>query len=208
MNPPAGLERQAALLNMAISLSLRGSYCMYQGEELGLPQADLAFEDLRDPYDISLYPEHAGRDGARTPMPWESEKRHAGFTEATGCWLPVSPAHLELSVNLQENDDNSVLNKYRTFLSFRKNNQVLKHGDIKVIEAHSDLLIFQRELDGDSIFCIYNVSSTPDSLELTTLGLTEASLIKEISYGSELEDLHLSFDPYGYVFLRVVNAGE
>ena len=203
MNPPAGLEPQAALLNMAISLSLRGSYCMYQGEELGLPQAELAFEDLRDPYDNILYPEHAGRDGARTPMPWNSELRHAGFTEATGSWLPVFPSHIELSVDLQEKNKNSVLNKYRDFLSYRKNSPILKFGNIKVITAHSDLLIFERELDGNSIICIYNVSPTPESLELTTLDLSDVSLIEEISYGSTLEDLHLSFDPYGYVFLEI-----
>ena len=65
MHAPEHLQYEASLLIMALGLSLRGSYCMYQGEELFAPSQTF-FEDLRDPYDISLYPNHAGRDGART----------------------------------------------------------------------------------------------------------------------------------------------
>ena len=53
-------------------VSLRGSICLYQGEELGLEEADIAFEDLRDPYGIRFWPAFKGRDGCRTPMVWES----------------------------------------------------------------------------------------------------------------------------------------
>ena len=54
-------------------MSLRGSVCLYQGEELGLTEADLAFEDLQDPYGIRFWPEFKGRDGCRTPMVWDSQ---------------------------------------------------------------------------------------------------------------------------------------
>ena len=54
-----------------ILLSLRGSVCLYQGEEIGLTEADLAYEDLRDPYGIQFWPDFKGRDGCRTPMVWE-----------------------------------------------------------------------------------------------------------------------------------------
>ncbi len=53
-------------------MCLRGSVCIYQGEELGLPEADVAFEDLQDPYGIEFWPEFKGRDGCRTPMVWDS----------------------------------------------------------------------------------------------------------------------------------------
>jgi glycosidase len=57
-------------LAAAFQASLRGTVCLYQGEELGLPEAQLAFEDLQDPYGITMWPEFKGRDGCRTPMPW------------------------------------------------------------------------------------------------------------------------------------------
>ena len=59
-------------------MSLRGSACLYQGEELGLPQAEVPFERLQDPYGITFWPEYKGRDGCRTPMPW-SDADHGGL---------------------------------------------------------------------------------------------------------------------------------
>ena len=54
----------------ALLTSLRGTAFVYQGEELGLPQADVPFEALRDPDGIAFWPAYKGRDGCRTPMPW------------------------------------------------------------------------------------------------------------------------------------------
>ena len=72
--------------------SLRGSVCLYQGEELGLDEADIAFEDLRDPYGVAFWPSFKGRDGCRTPMPWDDSDT-AGFT--TGLpWLPIPAEHV------------------------------------------------------------------------------------------------------------------
>ena len=71
------LSPEAQQLYLAVILSLRGSVCLYQGEELGLGEADVAFEDLQDPYGIRFWPKFKGRDGARTPMPWESNSTNA-----------------------------------------------------------------------------------------------------------------------------------
>ncbi len=93
-----------ARLLMALLLSLRGSVCLYQGEELGLPEADLAEADLRDPFGIAYWPEFRGRDGSRTPMPWVAAERHGGFTTAATPWLPMPPAHRVLAADAQEAD--------------------------------------------------------------------------------------------------------
>ncbi len=68
-DPPEGLRRLVPVLLG----SLRGTVCLYQGEELGLEEAMLAFEQLKDPFGIAFWPTFAGRDGCRTPMPWESD---------------------------------------------------------------------------------------------------------------------------------------
>ncbi len=72
----------------ALLMSLRGSVCLYQGEELGLDEAELRFEDLQDPYGIRFWPEFKGRDGCRTPMVWEGGTPNAGFSTGKP-WLPV-----------------------------------------------------------------------------------------------------------------------
>ncbi|EQD65727.1 alpha amylase catalytic region, partial [mine drainage metagenome] len=64
----------------ALALCLRGSICVYQGEELGLPEAEVPFEALRDPYGIAFWPNFKGRDGCRTPMPGTTATRPASPT--------------------------------------------------------------------------------------------------------------------------------
>ena len=73
---------------IALLACLRGSICLYQGEELGLEEAEIAFEDLRDPYGIRFWPGFKGRDGCRTPMVWEAAAPNAGFSSGKP-WLPV-----------------------------------------------------------------------------------------------------------------------
>ena len=72
-------------------------------EELGLTEADLAFEDLQDPYGIQFWPDFKGRDGCRTPIPWTSEKPNAGFTTGKP-WLPVAEPHIAVAASVQESD--------------------------------------------------------------------------------------------------------
>ncbi|MCP6156769.1 hypothetical protein NL403_26865, partial [Klebsiella pneumoniae] len=78
---------------------LPGTLCLYQGEELGLPQVELDLDDLRDPFGMAFWPEFPGRDGCRTPMPWIGGARHAGFTDAGKPWLPVPEAHRALAAD-------------------------------------------------------------------------------------------------------------
>jgi alpha-glucosidase len=67
---------------LAMQLSLKGTPCLYQGDELALPEADVPYELLQDPYGITFWPEFKGRDGCRTPMPWTA-RPNAGFTSGT-----------------------------------------------------------------------------------------------------------------------------
>ncbi|MEO5829623.1 MAG: alpha-amylase family glycosyl hydrolase, partial [Rhodanobacter sp.] len=108
-----------ANLLTAMVCSLRGSVCVYQGEELGLTEAELPFEALQDPYGIAFWPQFKGRDGCRTPMPWSDVEAHAGFSHGTP-WLPVPPEHRALAVSRQNADPHSVLNGFRTFMHWRQ----------------------------------------------------------------------------------------
>ena len=85
---PGGDPDKVAKFAIELLVSLRGSICLYEGEELGLEEAELAFEDLRDPYGIRFWPAFKGRDGCRTPMVWESGQPNAGFTSGKP-WLPI-----------------------------------------------------------------------------------------------------------------------
>ncbi len=147
---------QLARMLVAMVCSLRGSVCLYQGEELGLPEADVPFEALQDPYGITFWPNFKGRDGCRTPMPW-SDDADAGFSTGRP-WLPVPDAHRALSVAAQESDPNSVLNAFRAFMAWRKQQPALVAGSIAFLDAPEPVLAFVREVDGQRLLAAFNLS--------------------------------------------------
>ncbi|MGA1802394.1 alpha-glucosidase family protein [Rhizobium sp. HT1-10] len=159
---------RARVAKLAISLlsTLRGSICLYQGEELGLPEADLAFEDLRDPYGIRFWPAFKGRDGCRTPMPWEAARVHAGFSTAEKSWLPVPYQHATLAVDRQEEDGASVLAHYRQTLAFRRQHPMLFDGDLTFLPTNEDVLAFTREKNGETLLFIFNLDGEPAEMLL------------------------------------------
>jgi alpha-glucosidase len=166
-------EERPMIAKLAISVlaALRGSICLYQGEELGLAEAELAFEDLRDPYGIRFWPAFKGRDGCRTPMPWEAGKAHAGFTSAEKSWLPVPYEQAALSVDTQEEDVNSVFTHYRQMLEFRKRHPALLDGDMVFIGTNQDLLAFTREKNGEKLLFVFNLTRNPAEFRLP-VGMT------------------------------------
>ena len=154
------LSPAAQRMFVTLMMSLRGSACIYQGEELGLPEADVAFEDLQDPYGIEFWPEFKGRDGCRTPMVWTPDNQNGGFSDVRP-WLPVPSEHLPLSVAAQEKDPAALLHHYRRVLAFRRAHPALTKGDHTGLSADGDVIHFTRELDGERLFCAFNVSDTP-----------------------------------------------
>src|SRR6185312_12316651 len=104
-----------AKLYLALLLAMRGTVLLFQGEELGLPEVNLRRDQLRDPVGDLYYPMFQGRDGCRTPMPWDATKPHMGFSDAKP-WLPLGPSHAALAVATQAVDATSVLSYAKAFL--------------------------------------------------------------------------------------------
>lgn len=146
-----------ARLAISVLAALRGSICLYQGEELGLPEAELTFEDLRDPYGIRFWPAFKGRDGCRTPMPWKGEMANGGFTTASKPWLPVPPEHAALAVDVQDGQQASVLEHYRAMLAFRKAHAALIDGDMQFLDAGDDVLAFIRAKGEERLLFAFNM---------------------------------------------------
>ncbi len=129
-----------ARLLMAVLLSLRGSVSLYQGEELGLTEAELRPEHLRDPFGIAYWPEFRGRDGSRTPMPWQCDAPHGGFTTAPEPWLPVPEPHRALAVDRHEEDGEGLLHGVRRFLAWRRRHPALIRGWLEPLHLPEPLL--------------------------------------------------------------------
>lgn len=150
-------KKEFAKLLIALLCSLKGTAFLYQGEELGLTEAQIPYEKIQDPWGKYLWPEWQGRDGCRTPMPWDKDQTHCAFTDADEPWLPIPQEHR--AVAEQENDPLSPLTFTREFLKWRKDQAVLKTGDIEFIDTGNDKILGFLRFDAEqSLLCIFNLS--------------------------------------------------
>ncbi|HEY2482318.1 MAG TPA: alpha-amylase family glycosyl hydrolase [Caulobacteraceae bacterium] len=154
----AGDDPAHARVLMAILLALPGTIFLYQGEELGLPQAEVPFERLADPFAIAAWTGGAGRDGARTPMPWTAEGANAGFSTADDTWLPLDPRHRALAVGRQLADDSSMLALTRRLVALRTAHGALRLGAAEVAPAPDGVLAFRRTLGGEALLCVFELA--------------------------------------------------
>lgn len=143
----------------ALLLSLRGTVILYQGEELGLSHSAVPRNRLQDPEAIRFWPNHRGRDGARTPMPWESEGPSLGFSPRDG-WLPAEAEHSTLSIARQSSDTTSIHAHCRAMLALRRQSNALRLGGFKLVSSAPDHLVFQRSFSrpegAESLICAFN----------------------------------------------------
>ena len=75
--------------------------------------------DLQDPFGKAFWPEFKGRDGCRTPMPWNTKKINLGFSE-NKTWLPVNLDYASKSVEKQKQNPDSMLNYTKELIKQRK----------------------------------------------------------------------------------------
>jgi alpha-glucosidase len=121
----AGGDERKARAALFLLLTLRGTPVLYYGDELGMPQAEVPPERLRD---------MDGRDGARTPMPW-----NGGWTDP---WLPQTAKVAPVSA--QRDDPGSFLSYCRGLLAQRRANPDLVDGDYETLPAPDGVWAFRR----------------------------------------------------------------
>ncbi len=175
---PQGADpaRFEALLAVLLA-TMPGTICVYQGDELGLPQADLAQEDVRDPFGLAYWPEFKGRDGGRTPMPWTPEAPNGGFCPSgVRPWLPVSPPHLARAVAVQERRNASTLAIWRAALNLRRTRGALRTGRLTHVDEDGPVLAFGREDGAERIVCAFNFGLEPATYMLPHIDLAPIDL--------------------------------
>ena len=199
-SPPHAATQLSALL-----CALRGSVCVFQGEELGLGEAEVPYESLRDPYGIAFWPAFKGRDGCRTPMPWDSNER-AGFSSGVP-WLPVPRQHLSLSVAAQEQDSASALHGFRRLLAWRREQDLLIHGDIEFLAATESVLAFRRFDAHSSLLAAFNLSAGSATVALPGLVAGRSISGHGLPEGS-LADGNLQLPGHGVAFIEVMRSQQ
>ncbi len=175
----------------ALLLSMEGSICLWQGEELGQTDTELAFADLTDPQGIAFWPEPVGRDNTRTPMVWD-DSVNGGFTDGKP-WLPVKAPQLARNVAGQSGVAGSVIETYRALLAFRRGSVDLRAGRSRFFDLPEPILGFTR---GAGLACVFNLSAGP-----ITLAVRGVSGLVGPSQAAELQGDQLLLGPNGFGYL-------
>ncbi|MEM9425161.1 MAG: alpha-glucosidase [Pseudomonadota bacterium] len=185
-------EDAMARLTCAMLMAFEGTIGVYQGEELGQTETELVFEELTDPPAIRYWPAVKGRDGCRTPMVWEKDAPHAGFS-TTKPWLPVKPPQAAKAVDQQDAD--GILAFYKATIAYRKASMALMRGATRFLPLREPILGFVRSVKYETLTCVFNLS--PDSVDLHATG--EAN----VAYGNlaELEEGRLQLSGNGFAYL-------
>ncbi|KUH96901.1 alpha-amylase [Mycolicibacterium acapulense] len=151
-----GLARAKAMA--LVMLALPGPVFIYNGEELGLPNADLPDEALRDPVWERSGHTRRGRDGSRIPMPWEGDAPPFGFSDNPDTWLPIPPEWSALTVEKQLADPSSTLALFRRALELRSQRAEFDSSTVEWLDSPADSLVFHRT---GGLVCVLNAGSRP-----------------------------------------------
>ncbi len=208
-----------ARIHAALMLTLRGTPFLYNGEEIGMADLELArLEQIRDTAALNRYQMQTRRLGAppgqalrdaiattrdrcRSPMQWTSGP-NAGFSPADATpWLPVHPNHATgVNVDDQSRDPGSLLAFYTALLRLRRARPALTAGDYTVVDdGHASCLVFTRHSAADQQTClvVLNFSPEPQLLTLSTAAQTAAVCLSTARpVGATLDLQRLRLEPH------------
>ena len=191
-------QDRLAKLAAALLLSLEGSICLYQGEELGQTETVLTYDEITDPTAIAFWPDDKGRDGCRTPMVWDDGQANAGFSKANSTWLPVKPTQSARAANTQIGQTGSVLSFYKEMLALRKSTPSLQTGTTEFINTDEPVLAFRR---GGTHLCVFNLSAQPQAMA----ALPEAT--PNLWQDAEIDNNTLRLGPNGFWIATLSDPG-
>jgi alpha-glucosidase len=142
-----GLGRQRARAILVMLYALRGTPFIFQGEELGLPDAVIPQDRIVDV---------DGRDPERAPIPWTPHAPGYGFTAAGDAWLPFIAQAQSLNAETQAQDPDSTLNLTRALARARANSATLQTGEQQPFDAGPDVLAWMRETADERLLVAVN----------------------------------------------------
>lgn len=211
--------RQESAKLFAILLHLmKGTPYIYQGEEIGMTNYEMAsLDDIYDIESINMYHERLaaghseadiltsinakGRDHARTPMQWHGDQAHAGFT-AGQPWIPVNDNFTEINVaqNLLEKD--SVFATYQQLIQYRKDHDIVVKGDFQLLYPdHPAVFAYKRQWQDDAFVVFANVSEEEQTVDVAELSLNDVIInnYDEVT----VRDGQLTLAPYQAIAITI-----
>ena len=151
---------QQARVAAMLLLTLRGTPTLYYGDEIGMRDVAIPFDEVQDPQGLNMPDKNLSRDPARTPMQWSAEE-NAGFTTGNP-WLRLDKSYARHNVEVENNNPYSMLQFYKKLIQFRQSQPALMYGEYIPVYADQQVLAFKRSAKGEKSFLILlNISHRP-----------------------------------------------
>lgn len=178
-----GFENEGAKALSILLLSLKGTPYIYQGQEIGMRNYPFSsIEEVKDVESRSIWEfsrklhipkfymkkaiKKSSRANARSPMQW-SGGEGGGFSASADTCFPVCPDHVEINVEAEEKNPDSVLNFYKKLIHIRNHSEVLKSGEIKIISVRKGVIYYIRDYCGERIAAAVNLSSRKRKIDFS-----------------------------------------
>ncbi|XP_069689396.1 maltase A3-like [Periplaneta americana] len=184
-----------------LALLLPGTAVTYQGEEIGMLNTYVTWEQCLDPQGLYAGPQHyleRTRDLERTPYQWDATTS-AGFSTNATTWLPVNSNYKELNLDAQKATEKSHYWVYKKLVQLRQS-QSIQYGDLQIVAFSEQIFAFSRSYpDSESYVVIVNLGSSVESVtidsSIQTLYVRVASVQSMRNEGDEVEAIYFSMSP-------------
>ncbi|WP_341990998.1 alpha-amylase family glycosyl hydrolase [Azorhizobium sp. AG788] len=153
------LGAEQARVAAMLLLTLRGTPTLYYGDEIGMTTVPIPPDRIQDPYEKNVPGLGLGRDGVRTPMPWDGSP-NGGFTDATP-WLPLDANFPENNLMQHRGAPASLYTLYQTLLRLRRAHPALAVGRYQPVGVAGDLLLYVRAHAGERFLVALNLGGAP-----------------------------------------------
>ena len=177
-------------------LTLRGTPTVYYGDEIGMRDVPIPFEEVQDPQGLNMPDLNLSRDPSRTPMQWDNSE-NASFTEAKP-WLRLAADFRRENVRIQQSDPYSILTLHRRLIQLRHREPALHTGQYTPVASDKQGLAYIREVPGQARYLIVlNLSHRPwyfKALQLEFRGTVEIATLPEREGASVTNVINLSGD--------------
>ncbi|XP_073812672.1 maltase A3-like [Musca autumnalis] len=161
-------DKRIDLMNM-LQMFLPGASVTYMGEEIGMIDTDLSWEDSVDPAACNASPEtydQFSRDPERTPFQWSTDT-NAGFSTNSSTWLPVNPYYLITNVESERARPKSHLNVYKQMSELRQT-KTLQYGNLQYGNVGENVLAIKRSLPVEKTYILLaNVLGHAKTVDVT-----------------------------------------
>ena len=217
-----GVFREASAKMLAtVLLTLRGTPYLYQGDEIGMSNADFqAIAEYNDVQVLNAYKtlveggnytteqflaasNQIARDHARTPMQW-NDTINAGFSTSEKTWLKTNNNYLSVNVLSQESDKDSVLNFYKKLIHLRKNTPALMYGQYLDLRPRCNRIWFyERTFEQEKYLIMTNFTAQKQSFEVKQIVEKKELVLANSLVESDLSNQIFYLKPYESRIYRI-----